>query len=331
MTKNILKAIFLIFLIVATFFILKRNQAEAQIACQENTGHIFGTTYKIVYQAPKNMGQELHELLKKVDASLSMFNKESTLYKINQNQTDTIDDFVNEIFLLSQWISQQTNGAFDCTVAPAVNAWGFGFKNQEKMTPEVIDSLKQIIGYQRIKITEDGRLLKEDPRMMIDFSAIAKGFGVDVISTYLTKHNVKNYLVEIGGEIIAKGHNAQGLPWKIGIQDPESSTYNKIINVTNKAMATSGNYRNYYVTTDGQVIAHTIDPHTAQPVQHSLLSATVFAPSCAMADAFATAFMVMGIDKAKQTISVHGDSISAYFIYRENDSIKTYMSQGFGK
>lgn len=326
MIKNILKGLFLAFLIIATFFILNKHSNNSNDTFQQNTGRIFGTNYKFVYSAKKNYASELHDVLNQVDASLSMFNKESRLYRINQGETDTTDAYIKEVLELSQWVSKETDGAFDCTVAPIVNAWGFGFKNKEVITDEVIDSLKQLVGYQKIQLTADGRLVKADPRIMIDFGAIAKGYGVDVVATYLQNQGVKNFLVEIGGEIVTKGQNVEGKPWKIGIQDPESESYSKIIEVTDKAMATSGNYRNYYVTESGQFVAHTIDPHTAQPVQHSLLSATVFAPTCAMADAFATAFMVMGVDKAKTVLAAH-NNLSAYFIYQENDSIKTWMSR----
>ena len=178
----------------------------------------------------------------------------------------------------------------------------------------------------------DGKkyLKKEHAETMLDFSAVAKGYGCDAVADLLRQRGVKNFMVEIGGEIVAEGTNSKQKPWKIGVSKPIDDTLNTqqgidtVLNITNKAMATSGNYRNFYYK-DGKKYAHTIDPKTGCPVQHSLLSATVLAPTCAMADAYATAFMVMGMEKAKKVLDRHPE-LQVYFIYAEGDKMHTWSN-----
>ncbi|MBO5467849.1 MAG: FAD:protein FMN transferase, partial [Prevotella sp.] len=193
------------------------------------------------------------------------------------------------------------------------------------------DSLKEVIGYQKVKLV-DGTLIKKDPRIQLDCSAIAKGYGSDVVADLLRSRGVKNFMVEIGGEIVTSGNSDKRKPWKIGVTKPSEdslSTSNElqtVLNVTDKAMATSGNYRNFYYK-DGKKYAHTIDPATGYPVQHSLLSATVLADNCATADAYATAFMVMGLEKAKKLLEKHPE-LMVYFIYADDDGeLKVYQSE----
>jgi thiamine biosynthesis lipoprotein len=219
-------------------------------------------------------------------------------------------------------ISRMTDGAFDITVAPAVNAWGFGFKHAENVNQASVDSLKEITGYWKIH-EQNGLITKDDPRIMLDCSAIAKGFGSDMVAGMLRSKGINDYMVEIGGEIVVSGHNPKGKDWNIGISKPvdDSLSVNNelqtVIPVTDIAMATSGNYRNFYVK-DGRKYAHTIDPHTCMPVSHSLLSATVFAQDCATADALATSMMVMGLDSAQALCSRHPE-IRAYLIFEGAD------------
>ena len=224
------------------------------------------------------------------------------------------------VFNKAMEISCETNGAFDITVAPLVNAWGFGFKNGIQPNRHQVDSLRRLIGYEKVAL-KDGRIVKQVPGMMLDCSAIAKGFGSDVVAHFLQQQGVKNFMVEIGGEVVTRGVNPQRLPWKIGVTKPTDDTLSvngeiqSILNVTDMAMATSGNYRNFYYK-GGKKYAHTIDPKTGYPVQHSLLSATVLAKDCATADAYATSFMVLGIDGAKQVLERHPE-LMAYFIYSD--------------
>ena len=287
---------------------------------QKDTGFIFGTVYNITYQNDKSLKDGIEAELKNVDFSLSPFNKQSTISKINRNESAMADKMLTYVFNLSQEISAETNGAFDITVAPLVNAWGFGFRNDTQPTMHAIDSLRQLIGYEKVTLT-NGRIKKKDSRMMLDCSAIAKGYACDVIAAYLEKAGITNFMVEIGGEIVTRGVNNQRLPWKIGVTKPTDDSLNTnqelqtILNVTNKAMATSGNYRNFYYK-NGKKYAHTIDPGTGMPVQHNILSATVLADNCATADAYATAFMVMGLDKAKRILDRHTE-LMAYFIYSD--------------
>lgn len=227
---------------------------------------------------------------------------------------------------LSKTIHQETNGAFDITVAPLVNAWGFGFKHQQLPNQQQVDSLRKLMGMRYILINnENGKTIvsTRHPHLMLDFSAIAKGYGSDVVADLMKRHGIKNYMIEIGGEIVASGLNEKRLPWKIGVTKPndnkteENEELQTVLNITNKAMATSGNYRNFYYR-GKKKFAHTIDPRTGYPVQHSLLSATVIANSCAEADAYATAFMVMGIERAKEVLKQHQE-LMAYFIYVGHD------------
>ena len=311
------KSAFLLFLIVGTVIIVRQQRS---MPYQKDTGFIFGTVYNITYQNDKSLKDGIEAELKKVDFSLSPFNKQSTISKINRNESAMADKMLTYVFNLSQEISAETNGAFDITVAPLVNAWGFGFRNDTQPTTHAIDSLRQLIGYEKVTLT-NGRIKKKDSRMMLDFSAIAKGYACDVIAAYLEKAGIRNFMVEIGGEIVTRGVNNQRLPWKIGVTKPTDDSLNTnqelqtILNVTNKAMATSGNYRNFYYK-NGKKYAHTIDPGTGMPVQHNILSATVLADNCATADAYATAFMVMGLDKAKRILDKHTE-LMAYFIYSD--------------
>lgn len=311
------KSAFLLFLIVGTVIIVRQQRS---MPYQKDMGFIFGTVYNITYQNDKSLKDGIEAELKKVDFSLSPFNKQSTISKINRNESAMADKMLTYVFNLSQEISSETNGAFDITVAPLVNAWGFGFRNDTQPTMHAIDSLRQLIGYEKVTLT-NGRIKKKDSRMMLDCSAIAKGYACDVIAAYLEKAGIRNFMVEIGGEIVTRGVNNQRLPWKIGVTKPTDDSLNTnqelqtILNVTNKAMATSGNYRNFYYK-NGKKYAHTIDPGTGMPVQHNILSATVLADNCATADAYATAFMVMGLDKAKRILDRHTE-LMAYFIYSD--------------
>lgn len=315
--KLLWQSAFLLFLIIGTIIIVRQQRTTPY---QKDSGFIFGTIYNITYQNDKNLKKEIEDELHKVDNSLSPFNKQSIISKINRNENVIADEMFTNVFTLAEQISSETDGAFDITVAPLVNAWGFGFENKINPTKETIDSLKQLIGYQRVSLI-DGKIKKEDPRIMLDCSAIAKGYASDVIADFLRSKGINNFMVEIGGEIVTSGINDKRLPWKIGVTKPIDDSLNThqeiqtVLNVTNKAMATSGNYRNFYYK-NGKKYAHTIDPRTGYPVQHSILSATVLANNCATADAYATAFMVMGIDKAKKVLANHNE-IMAYFIYSD--------------
>lgn len=306
---------FLTLLVVGTILIIRQQHS---MPYRKTSDFIFGTTYHVTYQCDSDLTQSIKAELLKVDASLSPFNKESVITAVNENMDVQLDDMFKEVFNLAMDISKDTDGAFDITVAPLVNAWGFGFKNGFQPSSHQVDSLLQLIGYEKVSMV-DGKVTKQDPRIMLDCSAIAKGYGTDRVARLLRSRGIQNYMVEIGGEVVTSGVNPERVPWKIGVTKPVDDSLNvghelqTVLNVTNKAMATSGNYRNFYFK-GGKKFAHTVDPKTGYPVQHSLLSATVLAKSCAVADAYATSFMVMGFDKARQVLDRHPE-LMAYFIY----------------
>ena len=309
---------FLILLIVGTVLIIRQQRA---MPYQTNSGMVFGTVYNITYECDSDLHQAIKAELQKVDNSLSPFNDHSIITAINQNQDVKPDEMFLTVFNKAMEISCETDGAFDITVAPLVNAWGFGFKNGTQPDRHQVDSLRRLIGYEKVTLA-DGRVVKQMPDIMLDCSAIAKGFGSDVVAHFLRQQGVKNFMVEIGGEIVTSGVNPQRLPWKIGVSKPTDDTLSvkseiqSVLNVTDLAMATSGNYRNFYYK-GGKKYAHTIDPKTGYPVQHSLLSATVLAKDCATADAYATSFMVLGIEGAKKVLEHHPE-LMVYFIYSDD-------------
>ena len=306
---------FLTLLVVGTILIIRQQHS---MPYRKTSDFIFGTTYHVTYQCDSDLTQSIKAELLKVDASLSPFNKESVITAVNENQDVQLDDMFKEVFNLAMDISKDTDGAFDITVAPLVNAWGFGFKNGSQPSSHQVDSLLQLVGYEKVSMV-NGKVTKRDPRIMLDCSAIAKGYGTDRVARLLQSRGIQNYMVEIGGEVVTSGVNPDRVPWKIGVTKPTDDSLNighelqTVLNVTDKAMATSGNYRNYYFK-GGKKFAHTVDPQTGYPVQHSILSATVLAKSCAVADAYATSFMVMGFDKARQVLERHPE-LMAYFIY----------------
>ena len=307
----------LVLLILGTIWIIRQQNDTPY---QHDEGFIFGTIYHVTYQSDTNYQKEIVAELQKVDNSLSPFNKTSIISRINRNENVTVDEMFKEVFTLAESISKETDGAFDITVAPMVNAWGFGFKQGKMPSKEVIDSLRNIVGYHKVALV-NGRVKKENPNTMLDCSAIAKGYGSDVVARFLKSKGIDNYMVEIGGEVVTSGNSEKRVPWRIGVNKPTDDSLNTntelqtVLNVTDKAMATSGNYRNFYYK-NGKKYAHTIDPKTGYPVQHNILSATVIANNCAEADAYATSFMVMGLDGAKKILAQHPDLL-AYLIYSD--------------
>lgn len=318
---------FLIILIVGTVLILRK-----QAPYQTNEGMVFGTIYKITYQSKENLKPEIEAALQKVDNSLSPFNKQSVITHVNNNENMEVDSLFTQVFQLSKEISEETHGAFDITVAPLVNAWGFGFKNATNVTDAVIDSLQEFVGIDKIDLI-NGKIVKKDPRVILDCSAIAKGYGVDCVARLLDSKGVKNYMIDIGGELVMKGKNPKMETWRIGINKPidDSLSVNQelqtVLEITDVGLATSGNYRNFYYK-DGKKYAHTIDPRTGYPIQHNILSSTVVAKDCATADAYATSFMVLGLDSAKTICNAHPE-LDAYFIYtKEDGTTDIYFTEG---
>ncbi|MCI6671163.1 MAG: FAD:protein FMN transferase [Prevotella sp.] len=323
---------FLALLIFGTIYVIRQQQT---MPYQTNEGFVFGTVYKITYQYDSDLQKEIEKELKKVDNSLSTFNKTSVISKINTNQATKLDEMFVEVFSKAKEISKTTNGAFDITVAPLVNLWGFGFKNDLEPSKHHIDSIMAFVGYEKISLVGKN-VQKTDSRIVLDCSAIAKGYGVDVVARLLRSYGIQNFMVEIGGEVVVAGKNSKQADWKVGINKPTEDSINlsnelqTILNISDIAMATSGNYRNFYYK-DGVKYAHTIDPKTGYPVRHSLLSATVLAKDCTTADAYATAFMVMGTERAKNILKEHPE-LMAYFIYAdEKGELKVWYSKRLEK
>lgn len=308
---------FLLILIIGSIFVIRQQR---NTPFQKDEGMVFGTIYHITYQSDINYQKEIEAELQKVDNSLSPFNKTSIISRVNRNEKVKVDEMFSEVFQLAEKISGDTDGAFDITVAPMVNAWGFGFKTGNPPTRQTIDSLRAIVGFHTVSM-QDGYVIKKNPKTMLDCSAIAKGYGTDVVARFLKKKGVQNFMVEIGGEIVVNGNSEKLQPWRIGINKPTDDSLNTsqaiqdVVSVSNIAMATSGNYRNFYYK-NGKKYAHTIDPKTGYPVQHNILSATVFADDCATADAYATSFMVLGLDGAKKILEKHPE-LCAYLIYSD--------------
>ena len=325
---------FLVLLIVGTVLIIRQQQNTPY---RHESGFAFGTTYNITYQYDEDLKADIEYKISQVDAALSMFNEKSVVSRINMGDglipNDTIGQMFLDVYKLAIEIAQETQGAFDPTVAPLVNAWGFGFKNGDMPTKEQVDSLRQFVGFRLVNLWQkDGKqgIRKADSRVMLDCSAIAKGYGTDVVAQMMEEKGVQNYMVEIGGEVVTRGISEKRLPWKIGVTKPTDDSLHignelqTVLNITDKAMATSGNYRNFYYK-GGRKYAHTIDPKTGYPVQHNILSATVLCDRCAVADAYATAFMVMGLDGATKILQQHPD-LMAYLIYDDHGQNKVWFS-----
>ena len=309
-------------LLIVIIAILMASCQAKQHEYVKMQGRIFGTYYSIIYQPvleDDSLDLGVMEQLNKVDWSLSTFKDTSTISKFNYSKEGApVDAMMKKVVLTAMEVYENTQGAFDMTVGPLVNAWGFGFKKKESITAELVDSLLSNVGMDMVQLKGDF-LSKSKPGIIVDASAIAKGFGVDVAADYLASQGIENYLVEIGGEIRAQGINHKGIAWRVGVDKPidDKAAANRelqaVLSLTNAALATSGNYRNFYVEA-GKKYAHTIDPQTGYPVQHSLLSASIIAPDCMTADAYATGCMVMGLEKSYALIDSLPNT-EGYFIY----------------
>ena len=297
-----------------------------------NEGHVFGTYYNIRYEATADLEDSIHAAFKDFDNSLSMFNPHSILSAVNANRDTTTNAAFEAMFDEAARVYALSDGAFDITVAPLVKAFGFGKKSDQfsEISIHTIDSLREFVGFDKVQLVNH-KVIKFDQRVQLDAGAVAKGQACDMIAEVLRKNGCENYLVDIGGEVVAHGVNAKGEPWHVGITKPNLNNegaqedLQEILAVSDICMATSGNYRNYYYA-DGERRSHTIDPRTGYPVQHSVLSATVVSSSCMRADALATACMVLGADKAMEMIERAQDA-ACYLIVAQNDSLVVLQSQ----
>ena len=321
-------------IIAAVMLLLLPNTPKTQY--YHNQGKIFGTYYNIRYESTEDHHDSIKAALKAVDQSLSMFNPNSAISKINRNDSVILDSLFITMFNEAQGISQLSNGAFDITVAPLVNAWGFGkntaLGNEAKKLlgkKAQIDSIKTFVGYDKVHLTNH-HLEKDEEHITLDASAIAKGYACDIVANTLRQMGCENLLVDIGGEVVLQGVNDKGKAWKVGISKPKNNgegmdnTLQEVIASTKLCMATSGNYLQYYIV-ENERRSHTIDPRTGYPVEHSLLSATVSASSCMRADALATACMVLGEKEALNMIECTPDA-ACYLIIAQGDSLRVATS-----
>ena len=303
-----------------------------------NEGRIFGTYYNIRYEGSEDLHEQIKAQLQEVDFSLSMFNLESTISKINRNETEETDALFQIMYKEAVLVSEESGGAFDITIAPLVNAWGFGKSKrivnevsvlEDEKVKSQVDSIKAFVGYQKTALNAQ-YLTKSDPRITLDASAIAKGFACDIVANFLKAQGCKNLLVDIGGEVVLQGVNDSGKAWRVGISKPKldasglEKDLQEVIASQSLCMATSGNYLQYY-NVGNERRSHTIDPRSGSPVSHSLLSATIVAESCMRADALATACMVLGEKDALEMIERSLDA-ACYLIVADGDSLRISQS-----
>jgi thiamine biosynthesis lipoprotein len=300
-------------------------------------GNAQGTSYHITYLSDDGIlyKKAVDSLLADIDTSMSTWIPNSIISRINNNEENVIvDDYFKVVFNKSVEVSKKTDGNFDITVGPLVNAWGFGATSKNTVDKTKVDSLLQLVNYKMVTL-KDNRIIKEKPAIKIDFNAIAQGYSVDVIADFLESKGIRNFLVELGGEVIARGKK-ENKEWKVGIDQPteDKSSERKleaIIDLNDRALATSGNYRKFYVV-GNQKLSHIIDPKTGYPAKHNLLSTTVIADDGITADAYATAFMVMGLKKSIAFVEKNENlKLEVYFIYDENGQWKTYTSKSLKK
>lgn len=320
------------FAIVAAAMLLLLPNNTPKKSYYHHQGNIFGTYYNIRYEASQDLHERIKQSLQAVDNSLSMFNKNSVISQINRNECFGTDSLFEMMFAEAMCISELSHGAFDITVAPLVNAWGFGKRSHDTSARQQevnVDSIKAYVGYKKVQLSGH-QISKADARITLDASAIAKGYACDVVANMLRAEGCENLLVDIGGEVVMQGVNDKGTAWRVGISKPKidasgmENELQEVIESTKLCMATSGNYLQYYYV-DGQRRSHTIDPRSGYPVEHSLLSATVVASSCMRADALATASMVLGAEEALQMIEQTQDA-SCYLIVAQADSIRIITS-----
>ncbi len=282
--------------------------------------------------------EEIHSIIEEIDreakASMSIFDPNSLLSAINRNEQDGADKHIIYNIALAKKLSQISNGAYDITIKPLTDAWGFGREKGERREPN-IDSLLAFIGHDKLNI-EGKRVIKQDPRIQIDLNSIAKGYVVDMVAERLESLGIVDYMINIGGELRCKGKNPRDAKWTIGIETPYDGnmamdSFEKIISIDNVAVATSGNYRRFYINEEGQKIVHTIDPRTGYSVVSTLLSATVVAKECALADAAATMFMALGSDEALEVAKRYEATFDwkYYFIFADGEGYRVECSEEF--
>jgi thiamine biosynthesis lipoprotein len=308
-------------LVVLIFFLLFISSCneKKELKLYKISGSAQGTYYAITYCADnnENLQPAVDSLFRQFDKSVSAYDQNSILSRFNNNDTATIADPIYEtVFRKSMEVSANTGGAFDITVGPLVNAWGFGFSKKANVDQAMIDSLLPLVGYQKVKLV-DGKLIKTDTRIRVDFDAIAQGYTSDWLGQFFESKGIRNYLIDVGGEVLGKGSKPDGKVWSVAIEMPSKNAEDErriqaILPLKNKAISTSGTYRKYFEE-NGNRYSHEIDPFGGYPAKNSVLSVSVLANDCITADAYATAFMVMGLGKSMNFLTKHPE-IEAYFI-----------------
>lgn len=313
-------------------------QPEEQV--WEISGPVFGTTYHINVvltedqERLETLASGIEAVLENVDASMSTWRADSELSRFNrmddQSEWVPVSSGLLEVLQTAQEVSRLTSGAFDVTIGPVVNLWGFGPEARPEQVPsaEALDQVLAATGFEKLELRADPPAVRATPTQYVDLSAIAKGYGVDVVARFLEGEGIKAYLVEIGGEVRVNGRKPDGSAWRLAIEQPvsEGRQVNRVVALESRAMATSGDYRNYYES-EGRRYSHTIDPETGEPITHNLASVTVLADDCMTADALATGFNVMGYERANE-LAVR-ENIPAYFIVRTEDGFETHQTPAF--
>jgi len=328
----------LFFLSIIVFFFSCRNETEEPMVLK---GNAFGTTYSIQYfsEAPLEAEKGIDSVIYRVNKSVSTYIPKSDISRINRGDTTVVTDAIfKEVFRVSETVYTNSKGYFDPTIGVLRNAYGFGDeKPLERMDSITLDSLRKFVGFRKVRILSNGTVRKDHPEIYFDFNAIAKGYGIDLIGSYLESKGVENYLIELGGELLAKGQNlVKGKSWLAGVEaidsELESRSVSAIIRLDDRAMAASGNYRKFRIdSASGQKYVHTINPLTGMAEQNDVTSATVVAPTCALADAYATTFMAMGLQRSKALLPML-DQIEAYITYVDADNNpKEFITDGFRK
>jgi len=336
MNKKTLNRLYPIIIILLVFLVwkMRQNDAPSNALWVKINGTTMGTIqYNITYQhkTGTNFQTEIDSLLKVWNQSLSTYIPTSEISQFNQDSCLTFSSpYFLPVLKKSKEVYQRTNGAFDPTVGPLVNAWGFGPEDRKDPDSMVVDSILRYVGFEKISFDEQ-KVCKSRRGVQLDFSAIAKGYAVDVVARWIEDQQVKNYLVEIGGELRCAGYNQDGDTWRTGIESPAVDIMERelfaITHISDRSVATSGNYRNYYEK-DGRTYTHTIDPDTGYPVQRDILSASVFADDCITADAYATAFMVLGLKKSQEMLK-DNPTIEAFLLYNDaNNQLQYFSTEG---
>lgn len=306
------------------------NQPKKIVLEGEAQGSYFAVTY--YDELNRNLKHEIDSIFHAVDVSVNLWVDTSVISKVNRNEDVTLDSIFIDNFHIAQEAARLSGGYFDPTISPIVAAWGFSYKNGDSVTPQLIDSLKQLVNYSNIHI-ENGKVIKEHPAMTLDFNAIAQGYTSDLIASFLDSRGIKNYLIDTGGEIMARGCKPNGQSWIVGIEKPADNWDSEQVVQTrvalrDKGLVTSGSTRKY-VERNGKRYSHCIDPTTGYPVEHNLLSATVLAENSVWADALASICMVMGMEKSLPLIESL-DGVEAYYIYAdEKNELRVFATEGF--